>query len=776
MNNEFGMFTKFDIKKDKFIKVLKKISTKDIRSSRVENVALVYVFCKAYLYTEYSVEDSSGKLKSKIEQFSHYINNEGFRNIKDVMEEFYSLVSIIARFLETNVIRNRYSVDKLQFPSDISLIRDVFSIPLDDFNPKEMILLFDCIHDDEHDLANDLMVEIAQEITKKDSLGFKVTPLINDFIKITSYDEIMVDPGEEIDFFLGLSIILHNSKIRFDTLFNNTISIVKYNDSPIFRNKFKMELDDIYSPTAILYYSLCSQVELFKAIIVSGKKLVNEEKHQLLNSGYLRAVIELPKKYKAKQGNIYVLDSSRKLHDEVLFIKTDHVYDVFDNDKLFMEFISSIISFENEYRLPSPGGMEHKTELGGYIRRFFPSGYNNVPGLVHKVRREEIYSSKSFNVDNFVEKSTNSQEFFSILDYRLIYNTITNDGLSRGNYIIGNNGVGKSFLLSKVAEKLVDGNDKNVILVSFGFTDRFYSLRHKTKYYGDRKSNKIIRLSQRSYELSKNMLSIYDDSYVSNIFEEVLKHVGFTSDLFCVPANFSAKNKHLYDHSNIVPLSSIAKTSLDKESYRIAIRKYQSEDILMFDTLSSGEQHLLIMFSRILCNISRNDVIIIDEPEISMHVEWQQKLPSMLDIISERFDSPYLVATHSPILINSVNLDRNFCFIAEKGSVSLIDKKMNKHVEAILFNSFDIVTKHNRSIYEHCASAVSDFMSSMNHDKHIELSKEKSLETLDVLEVKLESLSGNDFRDDLFLIQKARLAITELYSGINTNNDKDRKL
>lgn len=70
------------------------------------------------------------------------------------------------------------------------------------------------------------------------------------------------------------------------------------------------------------------------------------------------------------------------------------------------------------------------------------------------------------------------------------------------------------------------------------------------------------------------------------------------------------------------------------------------------DRLSSGEQHQLVLFFELLFEIRENSLILIDEPELSLHVAWQKKfIGDLLDIIElNKFD--VVLATHSPQLIS----------------------------------------------------------------------------------------------------------------------------
>jgi predicted ATP-binding protein involved in virulence len=75
------------------------------------------------------------------------------------------------------------------------------------------------------------------------------------------------------------------------------------------------------------------------------------------------------------------------------------------------------------------------------------------------------------------------------------------------------------------------------------------------------------------------------------------------------------------------------------------------DDVVPLEKLSSGEQHQLVLFFELLFEIKSNSLILIDEPELSLHVAWQKKFISDLIKIIElnRFD--VLLATHSPQLI-----------------------------------------------------------------------------------------------------------------------------
>ncbi|GJD30588.1 hypothetical protein PMNALOAF_1835 [Methylobacterium adhaesivum] len=77
--------------------------------------------------------------------------------------------------------------------------------------------------------------------------------------------------------------------------------------------------------------------------------------------------------------------------------------------------------------------------------------------------------------------------------------------------------------------------------------------------------------------------------------------------------------------------------------------------IVPLEKLSSGEQHQLVLFFELLFEIEGNSLILIDEPELSLHVAWQKKFISdLMEIIKlNRFD--VILATHSPQLVGRWN-------------------------------------------------------------------------------------------------------------------------
>ena len=70
------------------------------------------------------------------------------------------------------------------------------------------------------------------------------------------------------------------------------------------------------------------------------------------------------------------------------------------------------------------------------------------------------------------------------------------------------------------------------------------------------------------------------------------------------------------------------------------------------ENLSSGEQHELVLLYDLLFNVEPGTLVLIDEPEISLHVGWQQKFLSDVSDIARLTSLRFVVATHSPQIIH----------------------------------------------------------------------------------------------------------------------------
>ena len=65
--------------------------------------------------------------------------------------------------------------------------------------------------------------------------------------------------------------------------------------------------------------------------------------------------------------------------------------------------------------------------------------------------------------------------------------------------------------------------------------------------------------------------------------------------------------------------------------------------------LSSGEKQMLVILLTVLVENGEHYALLMDEPEISLHVEWQQRLISLIRSLNP--NTQIILSTHSPALV-----------------------------------------------------------------------------------------------------------------------------
>jgi len=117
-----------------------------------------------------------------------------------------------------------------------------------------------------------------------------------------------------------------------------------------------------------------------------------------------------------------------------------------------------------------------------------------------------------------------------------------------------------------------------------------------------------------------------------------------------------------------------------------------------FKELSSGEQTLISTHLFIKTNRKKISTIFVDEPENSLHPEWQRRYIEMLQMALGYSEVKIVLATHSPVLVSGAlsNYNRDVEVIkVDAGDLSVVDINDNNRpdsVEEILWEAFDTIT------------------------------------------------------------------------------------
>jgi ABC-type Mn2+/Zn2+ transport system ATPase subunit len=121
---------------------------------------------------------------------------------------------------------------------------------------------------------------------------------------------------------------------------------------------------------------------------------------------------------------------------------------------------------------------------------------------------------------------------------------------------------------------------------------------------------------------------------------------------------------------------------------------------VQFSELSSGEQQILGTIIRFVAELGQHSVVVIDEPEVSLHPAWQRMyLPRLLETLQAFPQTHVIIATHSHFMVSDVSDKFASLTIADKQSEQLFKPfegdVYGRSPENILYRVFGIATTSN---------------------------------------------------------------------------------
>lgn len=174
------------------------------------------------------------------------------------------------------------------------------------------------------------------------------------------------------------------------------------------------------------------------------------------------------------------------------------------------------------------------------------------------------------------------------------------------------------------------------------------------------------------------------------------------------------------------------------------VRKLNSNDkFFAFDGASSGEANILCSFISLISLIRDNSIIIIDEPEISLHPSWQAKYFELLKIATDNHkDCHIIIATHSPHILSDLSPQRSTVLTLSMENAHISSELLShspyaQSIENILLSAFKTPNTRNYYFY----SIVQDALQLLaEHERNYDLLNKK----ITIIESVLPTLLDND--------------------------------
>jgi predicted ATPase len=312
------------------------------------------------------------------------------------------------------------------------------------------------------------------------------------------------------------------------------------------------------------------------------------------------------------------------------------------------------------------------------------------------------------------------------------------------NILVGINGSGKSTYLNELARHHI-GRGKTVIAIANTIYDKFdfkgkkakvlrssvgkniakHSIKQVLKILerGDSKAyfnlfnvfnyiNLIPRIEFKIYDLNPEFRDIIINSeyFTLEEREDLLYFLNRSHDYYLGENEnifiLSFANKDFDSTRNIFFLKILhleSKLKKIKVLKSIGITLFKENEDFPLDKASSGELTLIASLIFLSVNIDDNTVILIDEPENSLHPKWQIEYVKKITELFYFYQPKIVIATHSPLIINGAELNlKNINIFKGKSFAEFYkqDKDL-KNVEEIYEGYFDLSTPENRFLSQH---------------------------------------------------------------------------
>ena len=129
---------------------------------------------------------------------------------------------------------------------------------------------------------------------------------------------------------------------------------------------------------------------------------------------------------------------------------------------------------------------------------------------------------------------------------------------------------------------------------------------------------------------------------------------------------------------------------------------------------SSGELSLISSLLFLIADRDADPVILIDEPENSLHPNWQREYVGKLLNALEYRDATVVIATHAPLIVTGALANARdvvSVFQIDHGKPNKIDLKSSvlstESIEEILWRAFDVITPASHYVSEELAGVLS---------------------------------------------------------------------
>jgi len=311
----------------------------------------------------------------------------------------------------------------------------------------------------------------------------------------------------------------------------------------------------------------------------------------------------------------------------------------------------------------------------------------------------------------------------------------------------------------------------------------YYSPKYKDKFFDiDLTDVKFKMLFENYRDPEKGFSKRTESDRVPNNIQYYKKNIADKPELISEIVNFLielrkfhlktyGKSKVEYFEFDVIKRElSLDKFALIKELQALDLISYPSISLIKADgsidleETSSGEYHFISTMIGLFASIKQNSVILIDEPEVSLHPNWQMKYIHYLkDIFKEYSSSHFILTTHSHFVVSDLQGNTSFIsgLVKKDGLISSFPINQNTYgwsAEEVLYSVFNVASVRNHFL----EADIADLLGIISNNI-------KDTERINLIVGRLEALNITENDPLKLIIEDAKNYITN-YDNSNNQN------
>lgn len=380
----------------------------------------------------------------------------------------------------------------------------------------------------------------------------------------------------------------------------------------------------------------------------------------------------------------------------------------------------------------------------------------------------KLIVSSILQTDRFLFKNSHPNDFYQYLGSRSTSSTSSTKSSSRKTIkFIFNSSINNSQFKSNLKELLsfLDFKESLKINYSTKINKLFFSgklTETNFKRYYEEWWHEDFEFSKRKKENPLWSVPYYNNNYKENK-ELLTETVNLLNDI--------AENRLThkpYSRSKVLSIDLFDDNLIERELE--IIKHLEQLDIISLDGIkinknntslslsdvSSGEFHLIISMIGIFSKIEDNSIILIDEPEISLHPNWQMQYITFLKkVFSKNASCQFIITSHSHFIVSDLEGNSSSVTALNRNiETNKLESRLLKgdtfgwSAEDVLYNVFNVITTRNFYVAKEIGEILT-VLAEKDIKKELLISKSEELNN-----IKLHLKSGDPLKSLIEKVQK----------------------